>query len=91
MPSCCASQQIKEPGFVEDINNILSSGEIPNLFGKDELPEIFDGLRKPAKEAGIEETATAMWKFFIERVGQYLHVVLAMSPVGEALRERCRF
>ena len=83
--------QVKDEGFLEDINNILSSGEIPNLFARDELPEIFDGLRKPAEKAGIEETPDQMWKFFIERVRNKLHIVLAMSPVGESLRQRCMF
>lgn len=56
----------------------MSSGTVPNLFGKDELPEIFDGLRKPAKDAGIEETPDKLWELFIERVRSHLHVVLAM-------------
>jgi len=83
--------QVKDEGFLEDINNVLSSGVVPNLFGKDELPEIFDGLRKPAKDAGLDETPDNLWNLFIERVRGNLHVVLAMSPVGAALRTRCRF
>jgi dynein heavy chain len=82
--------QAKEESFIEDINNILNSGEVPNLFGKDELPEIFDGLAKPAKAAGIDETADALWTFFIERVRSHLHIILAMSPIGEDFRRRLR-
>jgi dynein heavy chain len=83
--------QAKEESFVEDINNILSSGEVPNLFTKDELPEIYDELTPAAKAAGIEETPDSMWAFFIERARNYLHVVLAMSPIGDALGTRCRY
>jgi dynein heavy chain len=34
--------QIKYETFVEDINNILTSGEVPNLFTKDELAGVVD-------------------------------------------------
>lgn len=82
--------QVKDEGFLEDINNILSSGVLPNLFGKDELPAIYDAVRKPALNAGLEETPDMLWQFFIDRVRSNLHVVLAMSPIGENLRNRCR-
>lgn len=35
-------------------------------------------------------TPLALYNFFIERVRQNLHVVLAMSPVGDAFRHRLR-
>jgi len=31
-----------------------------------------------------------MWAAFINRVRDHLHIVLAMSPVGESFRARCR-
>lgn len=36
--------------FVEDVNNILTSGEIPNLFGKDEIGGVLDEVRSDAKK-----------------------------------------
>lgn len=59
--------QIKEECFLEDINNILQSGEVPNLYAKDEVPQVLDGIRKPAKQAGVDETAEALWAFFVDR------------------------
>ena len=66
---------MKDEGFLEDINNILSSGVVSNSFGKDEIPGIIDdAVRQPALQAGCDETTDALWKFFIDRVRSNLHV-----------------
>lgn len=41
--------------FLEDINNMLNSGEVPNLFEKDELEQVLAATRPKAKEAGVSE------------------------------------
>jgi dynein heavy chain len=82
--------QLKEESFLEDINNILSSGEIPGLYGGDELPAIMDGIRPLVKAAGVVETADKMWEFFINRVRNNLHIILGMSYIGSGFRNRCR-
>lgn len=40
---------------MEDINNMLNSGEVPNLFEKDELEQVLAAVRSKAKEAGFSE------------------------------------
>jgi len=82
--------QIKEESFLEDLNNILSSGEVPNLFGKEDMGAIYDGVRAQAKAQGVDETPENMWRLFVNRVRTNLHLVLCMSPVGDGLRSRCR-
>jgi dynein heavy chain, axonemal len=44
--------QIKEESFVEDINNLLNSSEIPNLFAADEKMNICELVRPSAKQEG---------------------------------------
>lgn len=34
--------QIKEESFLEDIDNLLNTGEVPNLFAADEKQEIME-------------------------------------------------
>ncbi|KAL3846382.1 hypothetical protein ACJMK2_017380 [Sinanodonta woodiana] len=82
--------QVVQEGFLEDINNILSSGEVPNLYKADEFEEVRNALSDIAKKEGIEDSPQSIFAFLIERVRANLHVVLCMSPVGEAFRNRIR-
>ena len=77
--------------FLEDINNMLNSGEVPNLFEPDEYELVIIGCRPAAKELGIAEgNRDGIYEFFINRVRNNLHIVLCMSPVGSSFRTRCR-
>lgn len=61
--------QIVVEEFLEDINNILNSGEVPNLFEPDEYEKLIIGCRPGAKEAGIPEgNRDAIYDFCISRV-----------------------
>lgn len=73
--------------FLEDINNILNSGEVPNLFEADEYERIIIGCRPAARDAGIPDSdRDSIYNFFISRVRSNLHIVLCMSPVGSSFR-----
>lgn len=37
--------QVKDPAFLEDINNMLSSGVVPNLYDRDAMAEVADEVR----------------------------------------------
>ena len=43
-----------------------------------------------AKQAGVQDTPDGLWEFFINRVRALLHLCICMSPVGDAMRNRCR-
>jgi len=61
--------QIVVEEFLEDINNILNSGEVPNLFEADEFERNIIECRAAAKDAGIAEgNRDAIYDFFINRV-----------------------
>ncbi len=82
--------QIIDETFLEDINNLLNSGEVPNLFLPEDKEKIINELRPAASEAGVNNTRDAIYDFFITRVKSNLHIVLCMSPVGDAFRNRIR-
>ena len=46
---CTHTLPTRPPRFVEDINNVLNAGEVPNIFPVEEKMEICDGVRRFAK------------------------------------------
>lgn len=57
--------QIVKESFLEDINNILNTGEVPNLWGPEDMEEIINDLRPLAKEAGLYDSRDVLLKHFI--------------------------
>ena len=94
-----SDNDILEESFIEDINNILSSGEVPNMYSNEELQGIRDELKKEQMKVGSSsagfkeekfETVEGSYEFFVSRVRDSLHIVLCMSPIGSSLRNYCR-
>ena len=82
--------QIVKESFMEDINAILNSGDVPNIYASDEIESI-SGIMRPILQAmGMPLTKTALYSSYLKRVQNNLHVVLAFSPVGDAFRTRLR-
>ena len=76
--------------MLEDINNVLNSGEIPNLFPQDEADKICGDMIPVCDALGIPASRDNCFSTFVKRVWDKLHIVLGMSPVGDSLRIRCR-
>nr|CAD7423855.1 unnamed protein product [Timema monikensis] len=81
---------IKEEGFLEYLNNILSSGVISNLFTRDEQQEIISELTPIMKRENQKRTLNneLVMEYFLNRTCQNLHVAFCFSPVGEKFRNR---
>ena len=82
--------QIVDESMLEDVNNILNTGEVPGMYPSDEKEAIMADMRSVCEELGLSPSKEMCWQTFIERVKSNLHIVLCMSPVGDAFRRRCR-
>ncbi|CAC5424902.1 unnamed protein product [Mytilus coruscus] len=83
-------QEIKDEGFLEYLNNVLSSGVVANLFARDEMDEILGELIPVMKKEFPRRPPSNenLYEYYMSRVRNNLHVVLCFSPVGEKFRAR---
>ena len=82
--------EIKDESFLEYLNNVIATGEVSNLFARDEMDEMLQEL-VPVMKAEMPRhppTNENLYEYFITRVRNNLHVVLCFSPVGEQFRRR---
>ena len=84
--------EIKDEIFLETINSILSTGEVPGLFAKDEMMAMTADLRLDfiRDRPGQEETPDNLKQYFTDCVRDNLHLVLCMSPLSSKFPLRAR-
>ena len=82
--------QITNERFLTYINDLLSSGEVAELYTSDEKEVIINNVRPKVKGEGKPDTRDSCWGWFIDQVRKNLHMTLCFSPVGESLRKRAR-
>ncbi|CAF1082209.1 unnamed protein product [Didymodactylos carnosus] len=81
---------IVEEGFLEYINNMLSSGMAPTLFTEEERDGIISEIREEATQNGRLLSKENVWDYFIKKCTTNFHIILCMNPIGETLRNRAR-
>ncbi|KPA81036.1 putative dynein heavy chain [Leptomonas pyrrhocoris] len=71
---------IVDEAFLEYINSLLSSGEVPGLFTQEEMETMFSAIRDDAANDGH---MGAIYTYFVERLQRNLRVALLMDPRHE--------
>lgn len=83
--------QIKSETYLVFINDLLSSGEISDLFVQEDVDSIINSVTPAAKSDGVNPTPGPVWKYFIDRVKRNLHMTLCMSPSEEFIGRARKF
>lgn len=80
--------QILHDEFLEDLNSILNSGELINLFEEDEYEKVILNSQSAMVESGTfkDQNRDQIYDYFISRVKSNLHIVICMS--SGLLRQR---
>ena len=85
-----ADTQIVFEGMLEDVNNVLNSGDVPNLYAAEDMESIMNACRRDCLAKRIPPTKINIFAQYLIRVRQNIHVVVTMSPMGEKFRSRLR-
>lgn len=74
------------------LNDMLSSGNVPELFNQDERDGIVGSITNEVKAAGFTDYSNpdVCWEYFINKVRSNLHIILCFSPVGKNFAKWCR-
>lgn len=87
-----SDNQLKMESFLEDMNNILNTGEVPNIFESDEKALVIDMVRNALLKENPknDDNTSTLYNTFVSRCKENLHIVFCMSPIGDAFRNRLR-
>jgi len=81
--------QITNERFLVYINDLLSSGEIADLYTLDEKEAMINNVRGKVKGEGKPDTRDNCWNWFVDSIKKNLHMSICFSPVGD-MRRRAR-
>jgi len=87
--------QLVDEAFLEDINNILNGGEVPNLLTEGEIyVTILEMVKEANKNDAVfkehEADNAYVYNKYITAAKQSLHLVLAFSYIGDDFKRRLR-
>ena len=79
--------QLAEPAFLEIVNSLLSSGEVPGMYTSQELDALLMPLKEEFSSQGFKYKN--VYSFFVSRVQKNLHVILSLDPTHPDFAVRC--
>lgn len=84
--------QLIDEAFYIDIDYLLNSGDIPNLWPIDEKQELLEMVRLVAQggNRNIDISASEVFSFFVNRCHQNLHIILCFDWHGSNFRHCIR-
>ncbi|ETM34531.1 hypothetical protein L914_18397 [Phytophthora nicotianae] len=81
---------VLDSAFLERMNALLASGEVPGLFEDDEYTSLMHACREAVQRDGVivENTEDELFRYFTKQVQRNLHVVFTMNPASGDFQNR---
>lgn len=87
-----SENQLTDQLFLTDVDHLLNSADVPNLWPIDERQDLLGMVRLAAQggNRNIDVSPAEVFSFFVNRCRQNLHIILCFSPIGNTLRSQLR-
>lgn len=82
--------QIINEQMLEDLNNILNSGDVSNIYNDKDMEEIVTSCKGECTKRNLQPNKMNIFTQYLLRIRKNIHVVLAMSPLSSAFFTRLR-
>ena len=81
--------QVVQESFLEDVNSILTSGEVLNIYESEDIEKIVSEARAGAEAAsGGSCGREQVLNYYRRTVRNRLHIIMTFSPIGNLFRRR---
>ncbi|KAI9911312.1 hypothetical protein PsorP6_009030 [Peronosclerospora sorghi] len=83
---------VLDSAFLERMNALLASGEVPGLFEDEEYVSLMHACREAVQRDGVivENTEDELFRYFTKQVQRNLHVVFTMNPASGDFKNRTK-
>jgi len=85
----CDTQIINEQ-MLEDINNILNSGDVTGIYQEKDMEDITSACKGDCAKKGLPPTKANIFSQYLIRVKRNIHMIIVMSPLGNQFTTRLR-
>jgi len=82
--------QIIAENMLEDVNSILNSGDVTNIYQEKDMEDIMAACKADCIKKGLQPNKMNIFTQYLIRVKKNIHIILAMSPIGEMFMTRLR-
>ncbi len=82
--------QIINEQMLEDINNILNSGDVANIYNEKDMEDIVNSCKGDCAKKGLQPNKMNIFSMYLSRVKRNIHIIMCMSPIGDAFATRLR-
>ncbi|GET87136.1 dynein heavy chain, putative [Leishmania tarentolae] len=85
-----SDSQLVHSEMLEDINNLLNTGEVPGMMGLEDMETIVRYCREGSLASGRPDTRASVYEYFVSQSRERFHLCLCMSPMSGVFRDRLR-